>query len=171
MKLELTESSVLGSLHGAPISSLYAQANQLPPELAHTSCVSIEYIAVEKFVALLRRIARFERGYDVREDPRLIRHVYDLHLIASKLNDPKRFKDIALKVIKSDQVQFGGKHQEFIADSFGELRWALSCVSSAPRYEKHYQRFIGPMVYNQSVPEWPTALKSVEQFAACWLSD
>ena len=79
--------------HRLPISSLVSQVlgKHIATESKAITCISVLETAVEKWVALTRRVASIERGYrhKSKKDMTLVRHLYDLYMIhrANKFND------------------------------------------------------------------------------------
>lgn len=168
LKLELTESSLLDPAIIKPISSLYAEVAQEAPEIEGFSCASLSSIASEKFVALLRRTATFDRDNTKEDDETLVRHIYDLHLIRNLLNNDA-VKSFVSQVIQTDMEQFGNQSTQFRDNPLEELNHGLKVLVDNVVHKERYEKFIGPLVYNPKAANWESAISTIEQFAKLWL--
>jgi predicted nucleotidyltransferase component of viral defense system len=169
LQLELTESILLQPAINRPISSLYAEIAKLEPEISSLPCATIESIASEKFVALLRRIASFHRDNTKENDEALIRHVYDLHLMRELLPDTDSIKKLVSKVIETDVQQFGNQSKLFQNNPTEELKNGLNILINNPLYKTRYDRFIGPLVYHPNPADWSEVISTISGFAKSWL--
>jgi predicted nucleotidyltransferase component of viral defense system len=169
LQLELTESTLLKPAIKHPIYSLYAEIAQLDPELKNLPCATIESIASEKFIALLRRVAAFERDNTKEDDETLIRHVYDLHLIKELLSDVNSIKQLVKQVIQIDIEHFGNQSNEFRDNPIKELNYGLQKLIESPLYKERYDKFIGPLVYHPSPASWNEAINTISELTALWL--
>lgn len=167
--LEFTESELLEKTIRASIQSLYASALGQDNEIENINCVTVNAIACEKFISLLRRTALFARNRASKDDPVLIRHAYDLVLILSSLNNPEKLKPMVQQVIENDREEFGKKHTEFKKDPNSELLFGLGLLKEDPVYEQRYGSFIGPLVYHPSPVTWKEALTNLKTLAKIWL--
>jgi len=166
LQLELTESLLVEPPITASISSLYAKTLEKEHEIHGAICVTAETIASEKFVALLRRTAAWERDNSKKQDDMLIRHVYDLHHLSDVVNnDPARIKNLVKKVIEIDQEHFRNQQPNFAQNPFKELKYGLKCLIERPIYQERYNQFIGPLVYDQKPANWDTSLKTLRHMA------
>lgn len=168
LKLELTESCLLESAVMKPISSLFAEVAKEEPEIEGYSCATISSIASEKFVALLRRTAAFDRDNTKDDDETLIRHVYDLHLIRDLL-DNDVLKELVSRVIQIDVDHFGNQSTQFRDNPLEELNHGLRLLLDNSIHEERYKMFIGPLVYNPQAANWEDAIGTISQFANLWL--
>ena len=128
------------------------------PEIEGYSCATIFSIASEKFVALLRRTAAFDRDNTKDDDETLVRHVYDLHLIRALL-DNDVLKELVRQVIQIDIEQFGNQSSQFRDNPLVELNHGLQILLENPIHKQRYEMFIGPLVYNPKTAEWEEAIK------------
>lgn len=149
-----------------PIRSLYAEVAQLEPEISSFSCVTIASIASEKFVALLRRVAAYERDNKKEDDETIVRHIYDLHLIREYLADNTSIRKLIKEVIQTDVEQFGHQSQEFKDNPIEELRYGLKILNEMPIYKKRYEKFIGPLVYHRAPASWDDAINTITKLAS-----
>ena len=169
LQLELTESRLLEPAVALSLDSLYANTLRLDKEIDVMDCVSVESIACEKFVSILRRTALHARDSTRPDDATLIRHVYDLHLIYALMPKPAAWKNKVAEVIALDCVQFGNKHAALVQDPITELQYGLALLVDQSLHKQRYAQFIGPLVYHPAPASWDTALKSVQSLADYWL--
>jgi predicted nucleotidyltransferase component of viral defense system len=163
LQLELTESVLLQAPINASLCSLYAEVAKQEREVSNFVCVGLESTAAEKLVSLLRRTAARVRDVEKKDDPILIRHIYDLHLI---LAGKKNFEDIGVlvqQVIAIDVEQFGSQHPEFCEDPVAELRFGFEQLKQEPVHQQRYKDFIGPLVYHPDPVDWNTAFATLEK--------
>jgi len=164
IQLELTESMLFQKPRDVPLSSLYAEVTKQENEVDIFSCVELESIAAEKFIALLRRTAALARDHKKKDDQTLVRHVYDLHLIYEGKIDLVITKSLVQKVIKIDVEQFGNQHPEFRENPIDELLLGFETLKKDPISRQRYVDFIGPLVFHPNPADWQTAFKSLEVF-------
>ncbi len=169
LQLEITASNLLEPAVSLSLGSLYANSVQSAPEIPAILCVTVESIACEKFVSLLRRTALHARDNNRPDDVTLIRHVYDLHLIYPLMRDPAAWKNKVLEVIAVDCAQFGRQHPKLLDNPLAELRYGLALLLEQPLHKQRYTQFIGPLVYHPAPATWDNALLSVQSFADHWL--
>lgn len=148
IQLELTESTLLQKPRIVSISSLYAEITKHENEINAFSCVELESTTAEKFIALLRRTAAFTRDHEKKDDPTLIRHVYDLHIIHQGNINLKKTKLLVQQVIKIDADQFGNQHPEFRDNPIEELQLGFKMLKQNENSSQRYTDFIGPLVYH-----------------------
>lgn len=165
LQLEITESGNFDEAVEKPVSSMYAEAMKLQPEIKSILCASVELTASEKFIALLRRIAAFERNPSQKDDATLVRHVYDLHLIINHHPNLNKITELVEKVIQNDILEFGTQHIEFKRSPKEELNFGLEILLNDHKYKDRYERFIGPLVFHPSPASWDEAIKTVEEMA------
>ena len=167
--LEITESHVLEPVEQRAVFSLYAQVANLPPEIEAISCVTLASIAAEKFVALLRRTAEHERDNRRPDDPTLVRHVYDLHLIRDDLPSTESMKRLVQATIETDQARFGSTHARFVERPEEELKHGLHVLLANSVHSQRYRSFLGPLVYHDHPATWAEVTDTVQLLAHQWL--
>lgn len=165
LKLDVTASELYEPAVACSVSSLYANALQLPPEVASFPVVSLNATISEKLVALLRRTAHVNRDYSRKDDETLVRHVYDLHMATSGGYDMAALRTLVEAVIQTDLAQFGNQHAQFVTSPADELRYGLACLQTNPIHQYRYERFIGPLVYHDEPASWNEALQTVIELA------
>jgi len=171
LQLELTESPPLQNPVTSPLRSLYAEVAGQAHEVDQFACVTMESAAAEKFVSLLRRTATVARNRERADDPALIRHVYDLHLIMNQEPDPERLKDLVNQVIETDVNQFGNQHPEFRENPTTELWFGFEQLKQDPIHQQRYKEFIGPLVYHPEPADWDTAFTNLKKMVQAILGN
>jgi hypothetical protein len=166
LQLEVTESILLQPAVIKPIRSMYVEIANEPSEVPECVCAELQSIASEKFISLLRRTASVARDTASIDDPALVRHVYDLHLILQSTKKRELIKSMISQVIEIDLEQFGSQHSEFAKDPKKELKFGLQTLKNNPLHKERYQRFNGPLVYHPNPADWETAFDTLEQLAA-----
>ncbi len=161
LQLELTESILLQEPRKSSLCSLYAEDMKQDHEVSEFPCIEVETTIAEKFVALLRRTAAFKRDHEKKDDPTLIRHIYDIHIFEAKL-DLDKTKSLVQQVITIDADQFGNQHPEFRDSPIDELLFGFESIREDENSSKRYDNFIGPLVYHPHPASWQTALDSLE---------
>lgn len=167
LQLEFTQSICLQAIKSASIASMYAEVAQIGAELDSCKCVGLESIAAEKLVSLLRRTAAVMRNPTHEDDPTLIRHLYDLHLIFESGLDESLFAELVQRVIQIDATQFGNQQHEFRQNPIAELKFALRHIQTEDHYKERYRDFIGPLVYHTAPVSWEQALNTFVLACGC----
>ncbi len=139
-------------------------ANVLPLALEVDSfiCVEATYTTAEKLVSLLRRIAGMARELPWHDD-RLVRHVYDIHVLnIGGLINRTELVSILEGVISWDAERFKNQHLEFLQDPIAECSIALDALNTNIKFSQNYTEFLGPLVYDQAAEtDFKIALSSV----------
>lgn len=163
LQLELNESILLQEPRNSSLCSLYAEDTNEDHEVSEFPCIGVETTIAEKFVSLLRRTAAFKRDHEKEDDPTLVRHIYDIHIILHEGNlDLDETKSLVQQVITIDVDQFGNQHPEFRANPVDELLFGFESIMQNENSSDRYANFIGPLVYHPNPPTWDTALNSIE---------
>jgi len=171
LQLEITESILLQAPVISPLRSLYAEVAGHESEVEQFVCVTMESTAAEKFVSLLRRTASVARNPARTDDPALIRHIYDLHLIMTREPKPRVLKDLVHQVIDTDVKQFGSQHPEFKKRPIDELLFGFKQLKIDPVHQQRYKTFIGPLVYHPKPASWDAAFTSLQKMVDNILDD
>ncbi len=171
LQLDLVESTLLQAPLNSPIGSLYAEVVKDDHEVIEFSCAALESTAAEKFISLLRRTAAFARDHDKKDEPTLIRHLYDLHLILTGGAKIELIKEIVPQVIAIDAADFGNQHPEFRDDPVSELIFGFEKLIQEPQYKQRYAEFIGPLVYHPDPADWDASITSFKNFMHSILND
>lgn len=168
--LQITEFPLLEPKLQSSITSMYAQVADLTAEIKAIDCVTLPSIAAEKIVALLRRTALEEICPSEKPDERLIRHVYDLHLMNQRLPDTQVMQALIDQVITMDIDQFGDKHPQLKDDPRAELLRGLHILMNDPIHKERYEQFLGPLVYHPNPATWDVVIKNLQVMAERYLS-
>ena len=162
IKLELFESTQFDTPDINKIHSFVHRALENEPEIDKISCSSINSIAAEKFVSLMRRTAVEIRGLDINPDKTLVRHAYDLNIILQNITNNTEIINLIPKVIDNDIEQFGNKHNEFRHNPMLEIKTALDTIITDKEFEHRYHMFLTPLVYNEEPKSWSDITKTLE---------
>ena len=147
-----------------PIASMLEVSAGLPSQAFEMTCVSIEETLAEKVLSLLRRTAHMRARQSIDGfDPRLVRHLYDVHAIMEKhpgivlRMGPALFEQL----VAEDAAQFSHQHPEFVAHPVAEMSGAMGLIKTDPMFGKHYDDFLKDLVYGESV-QFEVALAAFE---------
>ena len=147
-----------------PIASMLEVSASLPSQAFEMTCVSIEETLAEKVLSLLRRTAHMRARQSIDGfDPRLVRHLYDVHAIMEKhpgivlRMGPALFEQL----VAEDAAQFSHQHPEFVAHPVAEMSGAMGLIKTDPMFGKHYDDFLKDLVYGESV-QFEVALAAFE---------
>ncbi len=131
-----------------------------------TQCVTIEETAIEKWVALTRRIMAIERGRE-EDDKTLVRHVYDLNAINHADKISSNFTELAETIVISDGMQFKNQHTEYAVDPSSEIKQSLFLLKNKPIWKERYEVFIETMVYGSTTAlPYDKAIDIIERISA-----
>lgn len=164
IKLETVVSVLRRQVVERSVSSLAAEAYQHEPEVSTIACVSVAETAAEKVVSLTRRVAAKLESNSDHFDNRIIRHIYDLHMIRSGI-DLAEVGSMAREIADQDARQFARQHPAYAADPQMATRRALEALSDDPAHEEEYERFVRQMVYGEKI-EFHEAMTTVNEIAA-----
>lgn len=159
IQIELTYAPMRHAPVTLPVTSFVAEATKRPPETTAVACVSVVETAAEKLVALTRKTAMDLAGASRDPDPRLVRHVYDLHMMR-ELVDPAAVTELARQIAAADARQFAAQYPAYVADIAGETRKALDALRTDPLHRDRYNAFLAAMVYGERV-EFRAAMEVV----------
>jgi hypothetical protein len=139
------------------VSSFVAQAYKRAPELAAIECASIAETAAEKLVALTRPAGAELTG--LRD--KLVRHVYDLHVIREHY-DAADVAGLAAEIMVA--ALRGEKVPAYQKDPVGETVKAIEGIAADAGYAAGYATFHRDMVYGD-VPEFEAAVRTLTTLA------
>lgn len=171
LQLELTESALFQNPVSSLLRSLYAEVAEQEHEVDQFVCVAVESTAAEKFVSLLRRTAAATRNPARADDPTLIRHIYDLHLIMERESNLAVIRDLVHQVIETDVKQFGNQHPEFRESPIAELWFGFEQFAQNPVHQQRYREFIGPLVYHPEPADWDAMFTNLQRMMEAILGD
>lgn len=157
---------------GSLFDSLSKLSNFTPVAI---ECVSLSEAFTEKLISFPRRlamqIAKFHPNVnltaDTGWDPALVRHLYDVCVIANKSsiisNDISKIAGLLQLVIAKDANEFANQHPEFISDPKNELLSAIKWAKTSVDLKAQYQQFVDDMVYAPK-SERPSFEASIDLF-------
>ncbi len=161
--LEFTLSDVRLSTKNESIKTLIEDSLNIEiSEAISINCVSVVETAIEKWVALTRRIGAIERQY-YPDDPTMIRHLYDLNAIERAGKISAQFFDLSRVIINQDAAQFKNQYPEYFINSSAEIQKSLTILRNKKLWEERYQTFVDVMVYDKSaIPVYDNAMQLLE---------
>lgn len=167
LKLEVTFESPKLPVEGRSLQSFVAKARREPPEVPMLACVSPVETAADKLSALTWRVLTRQRGGE-KDDPTLIRHLYDLVALESYVAQSADFPRLAHSLLQQD-ARRGQPSLEIQAMTVVErLSQALALLRSDADYQREYERFVLAMSYakEDETPSYTHALEIVHRFQA-----
>lgn len=129
-----------------PVSSFVAEAHSQKPEISGIFCAHPDETAAEKFVALTRRAGAEIAGLAKGRDLTLVRHIYDLHLIRTHV-DQDQVASLALEIMKEDAATRGARFPAYRQDPLGESLRAVEGIGADKQFAEEYDAFLRRMVY------------------------
>ncbi len=158
IKIELTMARLRLPAVTLPVSSFVGEAFKRPPEVKAIACVSLAETAAEKLISLTRRTAMELAGLSSDPDPTLVRHIYDLHALASHV-EPSAVINLAREIAKADAAEFRNQYPAYANDIAGETRKAIDELQG-DAMRRRYDAFMAAMVYGDT-PEFSIAITTV----------
>lgn len=118
--------------------------------------VSIADTVADKIVGYLRRTAqdqaRLGRG---AYDDRLVRHLYDVHVISQRASDQCRLErliPLVARVIARDQTTYGNQFPAFREDPSSILLGVVASLASDVATERRYEQFCRSLIWGETPP-------------------
>jgi predicted nucleotidyltransferase component of viral defense system len=152
---------------GLPVQSFAAHVMGESPEITNIPCVTVNETASEKLVALLWRIFSQSVGEGPEyneEDERLVRHLYDLCMMESKI-DVEEVGRLAKEVAKIDAIERANQAPSFAKDPPSSLNAAVNLLIERKQYASQYLEFMDAMVYGKQRPSFEQAHTFVSRLA------
>lgn len=166
IKLELIETIPLLQVEHRSIQSLVAQLYRQSQEVGKFACVTVQSILVEKVISMLRRTMLVKRDPKRKDDPTLVRHIYDIYCInIDQQLDYKALIPLFRIVLQEDVKRFGKQHLDFVIDPIKELQLGLTELESNPLYYQRFIDFVTPMVFTTETPNFDTCFASFKSIA------
>ncbi len=150
IQVELTYAPLRLEAVRLPVASFITEAFQGPPEVASVECVALTETAAEKLVSLTRRTAMRIAGFSRDDDPTLVRHIYDLHVLRTHY-DSSAVAALAAEVIRKDAEIFANQYPAYRDDPLSETHKAMAALVADPVYAERYAAFHANMVYGEPV--------------------
>lgn len=164
IQIETTFAPLLLPTVSRSVSSLIAEVYRRSPEVAAIQCVDPTETAAEKVVALTRRTAMVLAGKSRDPDPTLVRHFYDLHALASRI-DMDGLPRLVERIVLRDGQEFKNQYPEYVENPHGETLRALDAFENDPIYGARFVDFQRAMVYGEKF-SFPLVLDTVKRLAA-----
>lgn len=164
VKLEMTFKAPALDTEARSVQSFVAQAQGTDPEVGGIACVSPVETAADKLSALTWRVLTRERGSE-RDDPTLIRHLYDLAALEGQAVDEPRFPGLLRTLLDQDAGR--GAPPAELAEMSGpdRVEAALGRLVRDPEYAGEYQNFVMGMSYaaRSDIPSFEQALEAARR--------
>ncbi|MBO3462815.1 nucleotidyl transferase AbiEii/AbiGii toxin family protein [Aetokthonos hydrillicola Thurmond2011] len=142
------------------LQSFIAQAMDQPPEVPLMACVSPIETAAEKLSALTWRVLSRNRGSE-KDDPSLIRHLYDLTALRDVIFNYSSFSDLVVGVMRKDIDNDRGRIKSLANSEVELLEKMLLTLEDDCLYANEYQEFVTAMSYALE-DECPTFSESID---------
>ena len=139
------------------VRPLLAEFMELDAAVVEHHAVSVQETLIEKVVSFLRRTA----GWPTQtkpdpEDEQLVRHLYDVHqllaAVPQDLASQEEKQRLFNQTVVGDQQRFARQEPEFDTDPRRWLSQALEQLQSSAEMEELYNRFVGELVWGETVP-------------------
>ena len=165
IKLDVNFISPILPVEKRALQSFIAQANDLSPEVSSIDCVSPIETAAEKLSALAWRVLSRNRDSE-KDDPALIRHLYDLTVLRGAIFNYSNFSDLAVSVIRKDKNSGRGSIKSSDKSEVELLQEMLRKVEDDHVYADEYETFVTGMSFAKegecpSFAEGIDAIKSI----------
>lgn len=165
--VEFTVRSVFLATQQLPIGSLLAGLTTRQTPAFTLTCVGVEESLAEKTLSLLRRTAEVAGNPNATGfDPRLVRHLYDVHQIVCQHPAllAELHPNLFASLVAGDAAQFANQHPAFAANPLAELTRALVAIKADATLRAHYRRFLDDLVFGAPV-DFDAALTSFDAAA------
>ncbi|MEH1835632.1 MAG: nucleotidyl transferase AbiEii/AbiGii toxin family protein [Nostoc sp.] len=132
------------------------------PEVPLIACVSPIETAAEKLSALTWRVLSRNRGSE-KDDPSLIRHLYDLTPLRSLIFKYSNFSDLVVSVIAED-IERRRKKIKLANSEIELLQEMVLTLENDSLYGNEYQQFVTGMSYavEDECPTFSEAIDAVK---------
>ena len=151
LQLELTARAPVRPTETASIGTLADKLAGLTEATFSVPVVSVSETLAEKVLSFLRRFAQHRSGQMQQDwDTALVRHIYDVHCIASR--KPETLDDSVAAFVAltaGDVDEFGYQDATFAADPKTILTTALLQVGRDTQSHHEYQGVLLPLVYGE----------------------
>lgn len=161
VKLEVSYESPAMATDELALSSFLGQASEEKPEVPLIACVTPVETAADKLSALSWRVLTRERGSE-KDDPALVRHLYDLAALESCAGESPDFPGLLSKLLDretSDRLKRFPKIAAMLPSD--RLANALDTLAEDTEYTNEYERFALNMSYATET-ERPTFEQGLE---------
>jgi predicted nucleotidyltransferase component of viral defense system len=140
LKLEIIhKDSLMTMCQKKPVQSFLSECKQEVPEVSDANCLSLEEIFAGKLSALVWRTLDKTK----EDDPRLIRHLYDLSALPPQLSTSQEFKNLCVTVLTDDLKQ-RAKPAIQLADAIIRI---VEELNANPTYKQNYKEYLENFIY------------------------
>ena len=146
-----------------PVTTLIRQllGDSVPHAEKAIDTINVIETAVDKWVALTRRVANTLHRDIIRSDYDLVRHIYDLYYIAEHgYVDEKLYKMIA-DVISEDAVRYKNHNNAYHDNPIAEINLALQSLQKNNFWRDRWDRFTDNMVLSTVKLSYDDAIDSL----------
>lgn len=164
MKIELNHTSMNLPPTKREIGLLFDVLADIPRSaVIQMDCVDMREALVEKMLSFPRRLALWLHDQSRGFDKALVRHIYDVHEISTRMpevvSELGALRPMMLSAMGKDAVDFANQHPGFVTDPVGELEKAMTHAAESPSIRNMYDEFVSVMVYAHHTPSFDQALE------------
>lgn len=164
IKIELVQTENPSGVQCVEIKNLYGRFVDDQSEKSQFECVSIEQTLSEKVVAFLRR-----SHSSVEWDPRLVRHLYDVHEILAKWKLGQDFVNHFQAAVEFDRLRNPERNPEFYQRPLEVMSESAKALKNKS-YEEDYEKFARDLTFGES-PNYREIVNSFSQIAETLLTE
>ena len=160
LQLEMTFARPVLAPEHRSLRSFVAEARREDPEVPRIGCVAPAETAADKISALTWRIL----DPNARQDPTLIRHVYDVAALEPHAVEHEDFPELLRELLNAD-AERGAPDPDLLGRTPNERLVAALDVLSGREHAAQYERFVGAMCYGaeNETPKYQDALEAVRR--------
>lgn len=145
IKVEISSWPLLQESQSCAISSFWAEAFGMEPELIDMPCVTAAETCADKFVALTRRIGEeLVRGPE--RDATLLRHAYDLACVQPTVS-MEEVMPMVQQIMESDRTTRARNFPDYLDDPVAVSKASVQALRNDPAYSVAFDAFVRDMVY------------------------
>ena len=162
IKVELSLKPISYNPQNKVINSFIGELYKKPENL-ETKCMSLIETGANKLSALMWRVYvkdRTKELYSIKNDPTIIRHLYDLSSIKDEINSNKDFIKLLSQAYEKDKSR-GKTSSDLSLNKF--LLQTISKLKKDKEYKKEYTTFVKNMCYSDAdkITSFETAIENL----------
>lgn len=163
LKVELTMTRPRLPPVARQVTSFVGEARGAAPEVPSILCLDPVETAAEKLSALAWRGLNRRRG-DVKDDPAIVRHLYDLAALERRTRDDPRFDAVVRDVMRGDA---GRGKTDRPNEPHVLLPMLLAAMEADPLWQQEYDDFVHEVTYgpDSEIVRFGDALSSLRGYA------
>jgi hypothetical protein len=155
-----TEKQTINTLIQDTLRSSNLPHMSLP--ISQLNCISAEETAVEKWVALTRRVGGIEKGH-FADDSTLVRHIFDLSKMFKDNQMSDTFLEHTKHIVRQDAQQFKNQYPDYFKNPIKEIKQNLIVLKGSKKWKTRYDDLLVNMVFGKDkVQSYRRALSRVE---------